>query len=103
LENFKSCAHLGSQQNPRGDFIGAAIGHNPSYVWRSIWSSRMLLAEGHQWKIGNGHLVSIWNDPWLRRMENPQVQTAAPTQSQYMLVSQTINYTDGSWKPGMRI
>jgi hypothetical protein len=24
---------------PNGDFLGASLGHNPSYVWRSIWSS----------------------------------------------------------------
>jgi len=36
---------------PNGDFLGAFLGHNPSYVWRSIWSSRTLLKVGYLGKL----------------------------------------------------
>jgi hypothetical protein len=32
---------------PRSDFHEASIGHNPSYVWRSIWSSKFMVKGGH--------------------------------------------------------
>jgi hypothetical protein len=30
---------------PIGDYFGDGIGHNPSYVWRSIWSIGVLVQE----------------------------------------------------------
>lgn len=50
---------------PRGDFSNSNVGHNPSYSWRSIWSSRVLVKEGIQWRIGDGSSVRVWNEPWL--------------------------------------
>jgi hypothetical protein len=37
---------------PRSDYFGASIGHNPSYVWCSIWSVKDLIRRGFQWSIG---------------------------------------------------
>jgi hypothetical protein len=27
---------------PKSDFLSSSIGHNPSYVWRSIWSAKFV-------------------------------------------------------------
>lgn len=48
---------------PKVDFLRTAIGHNPSFVWRSIWSSRILLEEGYRWTIGDGSCINVWNTP----------------------------------------
>jgi hypothetical protein len=37
---------------PNSDFFGSSIGHNPSYVWRSIWSAKIIVQEGCKWNIG---------------------------------------------------
>lgn len=51
---------------PRGDFLTAAVGHNPSFTWRSIWNSQALLREGARWIIGDGSKINVWEEPWLR-------------------------------------
>ncbi|PNX70610.1 ribonuclease H, partial [Trifolium pratense] len=50
---------------PRSDFLGANIGHNPSYVWRSIWSTKALIREGSRWCIGDGSSIPICAENWL--------------------------------------
>ncbi|GAU35225.1 hypothetical protein TSUD_205010 [Trifolium subterraneum] len=50
---------------PRSDFLQSNIGHNPSYVWRSIWSAKFIVRDGHKWSIGSGHNISIWDQKWL--------------------------------------
>jgi len=50
---------------PRSDYFGASIGHNPSYVWRSIWSAKDVIRRGFQWNIGTSEHIPDWNHPWL--------------------------------------
>jgi len=33
---------------PRSDYFGARIGHNPSYVWHSIWSAKDVIHRAFQ-------------------------------------------------------
>lgn len=59
-----------------GDFLNANLArHSPNYTWRSIQSSRELVAEGVQHKIGDGTKVSDWNVKWLRNIEVPKIET----------------------------
>ncbi|XP_057546775.1 uncharacterized mitochondrial protein AtMg00310-like [Amaranthus tricolor] len=41
------------------------VGHNPSYVWRSIWSVRHIVDKGSRWCIGDGKCIQIWKDSWV--------------------------------------
>jgi hypothetical protein len=50
---------------PNCDFFEASIGHNPSYVWRSIWSSKSVIKGGSRWSIGTGENINIWDQNWL--------------------------------------
>jgi len=47
------------------DYVNAKIGHNPSFVWRSIFSARRIVCTGARWKIGNDMNISIFEAPWL--------------------------------------
>ncbi|CAJ2636955.1 unnamed protein product [Trifolium pratense] len=49
----------------RSDFLSSSIGHNPSYVWRSIWSAKFVVRNGYQWVVGSGHDIPIWNHRWI--------------------------------------
>ncbi|KAM6583339.1 hypothetical protein CsatB_010341 [Cannabis sativa] len=49
----------------RNDFLHAAIGHSPSFCWRSILWGRELLLKGLTWKIGDGNSVKISESSWL--------------------------------------
>ena len=41
------------------------MGHNPSYVWRSILYSRFIVRGGSRWSIGSGTSIPILDEPWL--------------------------------------
>lgn len=51
---------------PSGTFLTAALGHNPSYSWRSLHSTQDLLKLGSRWRIGDGASIGAWGEPWLR-------------------------------------
>ncbi|CAL1404049.1 unnamed protein product [Linum trigynum] len=57
--------------------LEAAVGHHPSYIWRSLMSAQELLNEGIRWRIGNGASVQIWGDKWLPE-STPAFVTSAP-------------------------
>jgi len=47
----------------RSDHFGASIGHNPSYVWCSIWSVKDVIRRGFHWSIGTGEHIPVWDNP----------------------------------------
>ena len=53
----------------------ASLENNPSFTWRSIWSSRVLLEGGCRWKIGDGRNILVWGDSWLKDEGNFRVVT----------------------------
>jgi ribonuclease HI len=50
---------------PSKSFLNATIGHNPSYVWRSILRARFIVRGGGRWSIGSGSNIPILDAPWL--------------------------------------
>ena len=60
---------------PSSSILEAQISSNPSYIWRSIWSSLHLLREGVRRRVGSGENVRIWNEPWVPDLVNPFIQT----------------------------
>ncbi|XP_060957652.1 uncharacterized protein LOC133029176 [Cannabis sativa] len=63
---------------PHSDFLTAELGNNPSFVWRSIWSSQDLLRSGIRRTIGTGTNVNILQHPWLPNLANPYVSVHHP-------------------------
>ncbi|RVW56574.1 hypothetical protein CK203_086747 [Vitis vinifera] len=51
------------------------LGHNPSFTWKGIWSSRAILLKGSRWRIGDGCSIDVWNNPWLRDAKSFKVET----------------------------
>lgn len=56
---------LRSRYYPRGEFVNAGIGYQPSYAWRSILSVREKILQGCRWIVGNGDSIDLWKDRWL--------------------------------------
>jgi len=54
---------------PSKSYLAATIGHNPSFVWRSILRARFIVREGARWKIGSGDSIPILDAPWLSNGE----------------------------------
>nr|DAD28952.1 TPA_asm: hypothetical protein HUJ06_030420 [Nelumbo nucifera] len=69
------CRVFKAKYFPRGDFLVAQCGHNPSYTWKSIWHSRIVLEKGCRWRIGNEQHIRVWDDPWLKEMGNFKVDS----------------------------
>ena len=67
-ESLITCL-LKAKYYPQSDYFGARIGHNPSYVWRSIWSAKDVIRRGFQWSIGTGEHIPVWDHPWLNNHE----------------------------------
>jgi len=58
-----------AQYFPSGSYLTATLGHNPSYVWRSIMRARFIVRGGAKWSIDTGANISILNEPWLPKGE----------------------------------
>jgi hypothetical protein len=76
---------------PNGDLLGGSLGHNPSYEWRNICLSRVLLKEGYRWRIGNSESIPIWNNLWLRNEVNPLIITPNQNLSGCLKVSDLVD------------
>ena len=47
------------------DYFTARVGHNPSYVWKSLWSVKDVVRNGFKWSIGTGTRISVWDPSWI--------------------------------------
>ena len=82
---------------PRRDFLDASLGHNPSYTWRSLWSTQSLLTLGHRWKIGDGTKINFWNMSWIRSLPSLKPSTIPPPHYKDLTVSHLLNSGMNSW------
>jgi ribonuclease HI len=82
---------------PHEGFLDAKLGHNPSYVWRSIHASQVVVRKGLRWRIGSGTDVCVWNQPWLRNDEQPFITSDIVAGKEYMKVADLIDHSTGTW------
>ncbi|KAL8548177.1 hypothetical protein ACS0TY_007485 [Phlomoides rotata] len=64
------CRILKARYYPNCSFLDAGLGGNPSFSWSSIHAVQDLIRRGVRWKVGDGHLFSLWFDPWIRDDSN---------------------------------
>jgi len=50
---------------PNSSYLDSKLGHNPSFVWRSIFSAKVVVRQGVHWKIGYGFNIPIVSEPWI--------------------------------------
>jgi hypothetical protein len=73
---------------PNGSIIKAQLGNKPSFVWKSILSSRELIQDGLSWRIGDGSSVHIWGDKWMPTPSTYCVQSPPKVLAQDALVQE---------------
>lgn len=61
-----------------GDYLNASLGHNPSFIWRSVLEAKQLLRDGVRWRVGNGKRIKVLGQPWLVTGANPFISTISP-------------------------
>lgn len=54
-----------ARYHPRTSVLQASVGHNPSYVWRSILAAKNVVIQGSRLQVGCGNMIFIGKDPWL--------------------------------------
>lgn len=63
---------------PTTTFLQSSLGHNPSFIWRSICEAKGVLERGVRWRVGTGENISILEQPWLNHDLNPFISTSSP-------------------------
>ena len=59
------------------DWDGAAP-KNASWVWKSIYSSGLVLQKGMWKRVGDGTTINIWRDKWIMAAPNGRIATQKP-------------------------
>ena len=83
---------------PYGDVLGAKLGNNPSYAWRSIYNSLEVIRKGTRWRVGNEKLIHIWEDKWLPTPSTYKVCSPAQVFDDFPTVSFLIDEETRRWK-----
>lgn len=99
--NTLSSRILKAKYFPNKDFMETSLGSNPSFIWRSIWSSQTILAKGLRWKIGEGQHIKIWTHPWLRDPTNFYIQTPYTSLEYVTYVMDLIIPETKQWNRGL--
>lgn len=86
---------------PRTNFLGARLGHNPSFIWRSIFASQVLVGGGQRWRIGNGNSIAIWDDPWLRAKDNSFISSSRVAGTEHFRVADLMEQNRQGWNWGL--
>lgn len=60
------------------DFLNSELGHNPSFIWRSICEAKNLIKNGVRWRIGTGENINIIGQPWLANTDCTYITTESP-------------------------
>jgi len=82
---------------PSGSYLTATVGHNPSYVWRSILRAPFLVRGGARWSIGSGATISILNEPWLSNGEVISSDIPGAYYVQNFTINRLMNLYDKRW------
>jgi hypothetical protein len=86
---------------PHSDFLESSIGHNPSYVWRRIWSSKFVVKGGHKWSIGTGHNISLWDQNWLFDGTSIKKPDNIDSQLNNLTVADLLHHNVKEWVSGL--
>jgi hypothetical protein len=86
---------------PKSDFLGASLGHNPSFVWRSIYTSQVIVRGGLRWCIGDGRSIELWKEPWLRSNECSYITTPMLQGGEHMKVADIMETGSSRWNWSM--
>lgn len=54
---FKACYY------PNNRYLGSKLGHNPSFVWKSILNAKIVIMQGARCRTGLGHNIPLIGEP----------------------------------------
>jgi hypothetical protein len=91
------CAQvLRAKYYPHGDILKAGPKAGSSFTWQSIVAGLSTFKRGCIWRVGNGEMINIWQDPWIptsstRKVISPRAGAV------YTKVCDLISPITGQW------
>ncbi|CAJ2660552.1 unnamed protein product [Trifolium pratense] len=82
---------------PHCDFFDSKVGHNPSFVWRSICNSKFILKAGSRWRIGSGKDIPLLNENWLYDASAVSLQQTNVLLDARLTVADIIIHDEKCW------
>ncbi|XP_024042043.1 uncharacterized protein LOC112099165 [Citrus clementina] len=61
---------------PRTSIVEVVLGHNPSFVWRSLLAAKHIIVRSSRIQVGSGQNTLIGSDPWLPDVDNGFISTS---------------------------
>jgi ribonuclease HI len=86
---------------PHGTYMTASLGHNPSFVWRSILQARFIVRGGARWCIGTGAAIPILHEPWLSDGKSIEGTYDLSQLTTGASVHSLMNITTKTWNVGV--
>ncbi|XP_016707787.1 uncharacterized mitochondrial protein AtMg00310-like [Gossypium hirsutum] len=82
---------------PNDHFLNARLGNSGSYVWKSIWAAKALLAKGLCWRVGTSSNILINEDAWVPEAVNFRLSTVNNSMRN-LKVNELIDCNTRLWK-----
>ncbi|KAL8158305.1 hypothetical protein AgCh_002851 [Apium graveolens] len=82
---------------PKGDFLNATVGPNPSFMWRSIMAAQDLVRQGCRKRIGDGMSTRVWRVPWLPDSRDGCLITEMPIELEEATVAGLMDESGLKW------
>jgi len=82
---------------PSRSYLTANLGHNPSYVWRSILRARFIVHGGAHWCVGTSQNISILDEPWLLNGDRINENIVGANFVRDFFVSSLMNTSSKGW------
>jgi hypothetical protein len=79
------------------DFLESKLGHNPSFVWRSLCNSKFILRAGSRWRIGDGMNIPLLNENWMTGASCLTSQQSSMNIVDNLMVSDIISHQHKCW------
>jgi hypothetical protein len=57
---------LRAKYYPDGNILKYGPKKGTSFTWQSIIAGINVFKRGFIWRVGNGELINIWDDPWIQ-------------------------------------
>ena len=83
---------------PYSNIMGANLGYNPSYAWRSIYNNLEVIRKGTRWRIRNGRMIHIREDKWLPTPTTNKICSPQVDIGDFPMVSSLIDKDTRRWK-----
>lgn len=95
--NGLATAIIKARYYPNTSILNAQLGHNPSFIWRSLMESLEVVKAGVRRKIGTGEATRVWQVPWLPDKENGYLTSCMQDQLRDIPVRSLMDETGKRW------